>query len=532
MDGDFRVLLADDANGVLVFGRKDASRAALVVLNRSTSAQNVSIPVAGYLPEGTALSPAFGGGSGSSVAGGTVQVSVPALAGVVLATGAVDLMPPAAPNGVQASASSGSVDLSWNAVPGASTYDVYRSPVSGGGYVKANLAPLHGASFTDTGLPNGSVEYYVVTASDAAGNESAFSAEVSAIPHLAIGWANLQWPPTLTHTISTVNRTDNVYGQVWIDAVTNQPGQTPTLSAQLGWGPDGSNPDGNPNWQWVDATFNTDSGNNDEFVASLLPDRVGTFDYAYRYTTTGGASWVYADLDGTGNGYSPGQAGQLTVNPSGDTTAPATPTGLHVVTAGPGSIELGWDAVAGDPSLYGYEIARGTSAGGPFTTLALVTGAGYTDTNVEQDVTYYYVVRSVDTSFNRSPDSTPVSAAAALREVTVTFQVTVPASTDATGLAAHIAGTLSRLDPPGPDWDPGATALTRVDATHWTITLHGLETTQLEYKYTLGDWDHVEKDAACGEIGNRALTLSYGSTGTQTVNDTVANWRNVAPCGS
>ena len=40
----------------------------------------------------------------------------------------------------------------------------------------------------------------------------------------SIGWANLQWPPTMTHTISAVNRTDNVYGQVWIDGVTSQPG--------------------------------------------------------------------------------------------------------------------------------------------------------------------------------------------------------------------------------------------------------------------------------------------------------------------
>ena len=29
-----------------------------------------------------------------------------------------------------------------------------------------------------------------------------------------------------------------------------------------------------------------------------------------------------------------------------------------------------------------------------------------------------------------------------------------------------------------------------------------------------------------------SLTLSYGSTGTQTVNDTVLNWRNVPPCGN
>jgi hypothetical protein len=42
----------------------------------------------------------------------------------------------------------------------------------------------------------------------------------------------------------------------------------------------------------------------------------------------------------------------------------------------------------------------------------------------------------------------------------------------------------------------------------------------------------VEKDGACGEIPNRMLTLSYGSDGTQAVDDTVPNWRNVEPCGN
>jgi hypothetical protein len=71
-----------------------------------------------------------------------------------------------------------------------------------------------------------------------------------------------------------------------------------------------------------------------------------------------------------------------------------------------------------------------------------------------------------------------------------------------------------------------------VDATHWTITLTGKEATQIEYKYAQGSWDYVEKDNICGEVGNRLLTLSYGATGTQAVNDTVINWRNVAPCGN
>ncbi len=328
-----------------------------------------------------------------------------------------------------------------------------------------------------------------------------------------------------------MNRTDTVYGQVWIDGVTNQPGATPSLRAQLGYGPAGSNPEGSSGWTWVEASFNVDAGNNDEFKASLLPEAVGVFDYAYRYTTTNARDWIYADLDGIGNGYDLAQAGKLTVNSSDDTTAPAVPTGLNVVSASPAGIELAWDAVAGDPTMYGYEILRGETAGGPYTVLARVTGTGYVDTDVIEGATYYYVVRAIDSSFNRSGSSLEVTAKAEPRTVTVIFNVTVPATTDATGRSVYIAGTLSRLDGGLTDWNPGGVVLTRQDATHWKITLTGYETTQIEYKYALGDWEHVEKDGSCGEVSNRQLTLTYGSTGTQTVNDTVVNWRNVSPCG-
>ncbi len=144
---------------------------------------------------------------------------------------------------------------------------------------------------------------------------------MSALPHLAIGWANLQWPPTMSHTISVINRTDTAYGQVWIDGVTNQPGATPTLWAQLGFGPDGSNPAGNPAWTWVDATFNIDAGNNDEFMASMLPETTGMFDYALPLQHDDGRDWIYADLNGPATATAPANPGNLTVNPSGDTTA-------------------------------------------------------------------------------------------------------------------------------------------------------------------------------------------------------------------
>jgi hypothetical protein len=164
--------------------------------------------------------------------------------------------------------------------------------------------------------------------------------------------------------------------------------------------------------------------------------------------------------------------------------------------------------------------------------IALVTSPEYTDTEVVENTTYFYVVRAIDQSFNRSGNSTEVTATATPRTVTLVFNVTVPATTDGTGRSVYIAGFLDRLDGNLPQWDPAGVVLTRVDATHWTITLTGKESTQIEYKYALGSWDFVEKDGACGEIANRQLTLSYGATGTQTVNDTVLNWRNVSPCGN
>jgi glycosidase len=535
-EGDFRILVTNDDQGTVALGRKTTGQAAIVAVNRSSSDRTLQIPVAGFVPNGTSFEVGVGvgvaAGASASVTDGELELSLPARGGAILVTEVIDLTPPAAPTGLTAAEGNGQVALDWSASAGAAGYHVYRSPLTGGGFVRVTGTPISATELTDTGLENGRTWFYVVTALDAAGNESGWSDEASALSHLTIGWANLQWPPTLSHTISAVDRTDTVYGQVWIDGETNEPGATPGLRAQLGFGPDGSDPDGSDAWLWVEATFNVDAGNNDEFQASLLPDEIGTYDYAYRYSTTAGRDWVYADLDGIGNGYSPTQAGHLTVSPSSDTTAPTVPGGLHVAETSPAAILLDWDDNAGDASLYGYEVGRSTTPGGPFEVLALVTTSDFADATVEEGTTYLYAVRAVDLSFNRSAWSAEVEATAEARTVTLVFSVTVPSTTDGTGRSVYIAGFLDRLDGGHPQWNPGATVLTRVDATHWTIQFTGKEGVQLEYKYTLGDWEHVEKDGACGEISNRLLTLSYGTTGTQTVNDIVPNWRNVAPCGN
>jgi glucoamylase len=111
--------------------------------------------------------------------------------------------------------------------------------------------------------------------------------------------------------------------------------------------------------------------------------------------------------------------------------------------------------------------------------------------------------------------------------VHVTFTATVP---DPGGRDVYLAGELTKLGG-GSDWAPDGQKLTRIDATHYSVTLSGVEDTSFQYKYTLGTWATVEKDGGCTEIRrNRSVTLNFDIGGNQPRNDTVANWLSVAPC--
>ena len=108
--------------------------------------------------------------------------------------------------------------------------------------------------------------------------------------------------------------------------------------------------------------------------------------------------------------------------------------------------------------------------------------------------------------------------------VRVTFNVTVPSSTDGTGKSVFIVGELDKLDPPLAQWNPASVKMNRLDSMHWNLTLTGQPGTTIQYKYVLGDWAFDEKGGNnCNEISNRSMTISGSGSGTQVVNDTVAN---------
>ncbi|HSL32936.1 MAG TPA: carbohydrate-binding module family 20 domain-containing protein, partial [Candidatus Limnocylindrales bacterium] len=516
--GDFRPLLADDASDVAAYGRKAGSSAAIVVANRSGTAREVHVPLAGYLRDGVAFTTRFpSGGPSATSAGGELVVTVPALSGIVLVANAgQDLTGPAAPASLTATAGNGSVDLGWSGAAGAASYHVYRSVVTAGGYELVGTAS--GTTFADTTVENGTRYFYVVRGVDAAGNEGPASNEAAATPSFPIGYAVLQWPKTTS--VVRGGTTETIYGQVYVAGLTDSGAPASAIVAQVGFGAGASDPSAWTTWRPMAINAGCSCGNNFEYQGTLRPAVEGVFDLLVRFSTDGGLTWAYGDRDG----FYPGEPGTdlpgvLTVTASGDSTPPAAPTNLHVTDWTASFVEIAWTAPA-DPDVAEYAIYR-SEEGGPFALLNTIpsTSTTYNDQAVANGTTYGYRVTALDGSLNESDPSNEVSQKAEPKLVAVTFRVGVPDSTP-DGAIVYIPGNIDLLGP----WNPGLQPMSEQPDGTWQVTLQILDGTALEYKYTRGTWDMVEWWGSITSTANRHVTIAYGSGGTQLVDDTATDW--------
>ena len=91
---------------------------------------------------------------------------------------------PAPPAGVSALPFLGGVGMSWHANTelDLAGYNLYRTTVSGSGYVRLNSALLPDTGYRDSALMPDTMYHYAVSAEDTAGNESELSAEVRGKP--------------------------------------------------------------------------------------------------------------------------------------------------------------------------------------------------------------------------------------------------------------------------------------------------------------------------------------------------------------
>jgi len=91
-------------------------------------------------------------------------------------------------------------------------------------------------------------------------------------------------------------------------------------------------------------------------------------------------------------------------------TPPATPTGLTAM-GNNGQVSLNWNDNS-EADLNGYNVYRSTTSGSGYAKIndPLVVSSNYTDGNVSNGTTYYYVVTAVDNSSNESGYSSEVPA--------------------------------------------------------------------------------------------------------------------------
>jgi gliding motility-associated-like protein len=130
-----------------------------------------------------------------------------------------------------------------------------------------------------------------------------------------LDWANTQWP---ANGSICEGGSFNIYGQVYEPGVTPGVGQGAGITAQFGYSTQNSDPS---TWtNWLNASFNTQVGNNDEYTGTISGLTAGTYYYAFRYSLNG-CTYQYGGYNAGGGGFWDG-----TSNVNGTLTVVAAPS--------------------------------------------------------------------------------------------------------------------------------------------------------------------------------------------------------------
>jgi hypothetical protein len=343
------------------------------------------------------------------------------------------------------------VDLTWNPVAGASSYNVYRGTSPSGESGTPYLTSLTTTSYTDTSVTDGTTYYYTIKAINTVGT-SASSSEASATPtQVPLSDADIG-SPTYAGSASYTNGTYTVSG--W--------GDISGTNDQLNFDSTATNGDTTLVTK-VDSQTNTggfaqagimfrDSSASNAMEFSVAGTPGGDYEYIYRTATGGNASgatggsfsgsgWVkivrsgnsfsayYSNSNSNTSNITWTQIGStqtismstsalagLYVTSNGGTSvstatfgnfafsAPAAPTLL--ATGQDNQIALNWTPVPGATS---YTILRGSTTSGETSYQTGITSTSYTDTGVTAGNTYYYTVEAVN-GVGTSAQSAEVSA--------------------------------------------------------------------------------------------------------------------------
>ncbi len=385
-----------------------------------------------------------------------------------------DTSAPSAPPNPQAVATGPTqINLTWDASTdtggsGVAGYRIFRDGAA------TPLATVTATSHSDTNLTAGTTYTYVIRAFDGAGNGSAPSSAVNATtpapPDI--------WPPPAPTGLTAV-----VQG---------------ASTSLLSWTAS-SDPSGIARYEiWRDGVKIADAaGNATTFVDSTISPAT-TYSYAVRA------------IDGANNASVFSNTASVTTPAVSDTTPPTAPANLVATAAGSQSIVLNWNASTDAGSgLAGYRIFRD----GTLIAEVVSSVLTFSDTGLEPNTQYAYLVRAFDGDGNVSDDSNVTSA--------TTAADTTPPSVP-TGLTATATGSQSITLDWNASTDTGGSGLAayRLYREGMLLTAVAAGTTSYTDPTVLPDTSYSYRVSAIDNAGNESTPSA--AAGATTPADTVA----------
>ncbi len=223
-----------------------------------------------------------------------------------------------------------------------------------------------------------------------------------------VGFCNIQFPTS--PTTGFADATVTYYGRVYAAGLTDQnTSNNPDnrLTARVGLGTIGTDPDSDASWTWTDMVPNPaytapgsfPDSNNDEYWGDLQLPSVsgGPFEVAIAFSGDGGNTWTYCDQDGSSTGgYTSAQAGRVTVlAPLGAPTNPGDVIFTEVMVNSWGGTENGEFVELHNPTGTSFNLAgcrliddntftfpATIIPAGGYVTVGKAAGQGYTPTVV------------------------------------------------------------------------------------------------------------------------------------------------------
>jgi hypothetical protein len=303
---------------------------------------------------------------------------------IALGASAAFAQAPSTPTGFTATVGDTQLSLSWTASSGATSYNLYRSTTAGGEGTTAYQTGITTTSYTDTGLTDGQQYYYKLVAVNASG-ASAASAEISAMPNVALTFSNERAWDDGSNLYFTASYT-GIYPN--FDLYVDTDNNSATGYPFYGIGADYLlrntylyQSTANGSWSW--ATVGSDT---------LTFPSSGTVQFAVPLSAIGSPTSARMILGCDDAAYHVAHDPHTTTYTASG--IPSAPTGLAATQSG-SQVNLAWNMSAGATS---YNVYRGAVHGGEGTTpyATGITSASYADTGAASGTTYYYTVAAVN----------------------------------------------------------------------------------------------------------------------------------------